>query len=79
MLGRTAAELGLIDELGGEREARTWLAEAKGIARSLPTRDVDWHEDTASWLDLVNEAFGKAVLPERLRLDGLVSVWHPER
>lgn len=79
VLGRNALELGLIDQIGGEGEARTWLAEAKGVRRNLPIEDVTWGKLSTGWFDLVNEAFGKAVLPERLRLDGLISVWHPDR
>ncbi len=39
--GRQALELGLVDALGGEREARAWLAEARGVPASLPVRDVE--------------------------------------
>jgi protease IV len=37
--GRQALELGLIDELGGEAEARDWLARDKGVSKDLPVRD----------------------------------------
>jgi len=38
--GRQALKLGLIDAIGGEREAREWLAEAKQVPATLPARDV---------------------------------------
>jgi protease IV len=37
--GRQALDLGLIDELGGETEARAWLAAAKNVSTDLPIRD----------------------------------------
>jgi protease-4 len=37
--GRQALELGLIDELGGEQQARDWLASAKNVSADLPVRD----------------------------------------
>jgi protease-4 len=41
MSGRQALGLGLIDAIGGEREARAWLAEAHGIPADLRIRDLD--------------------------------------
>lgn len=37
--GRQALDLGLIDELGGETEARAWLASSKNVSTDLPIRD----------------------------------------
>jgi len=39
--GRQAKSLGLIDEIGGEIEARAWLAEKHGIPEGLPVRDLE--------------------------------------
>lgn len=39
--GRQAVELGLVDAIGGEPEARRWLAESKGVPADLRTRDID--------------------------------------
>ena len=38
--GRQALALGLVDQIGGEIEARAWLAETHKIAESLPVQDV---------------------------------------
>lgn len=38
--GRQAKELGLVDEIGGEVEARAWLATKHGISESTPVRDL---------------------------------------
>ena len=79
--GRQAKALGLIDALGGEEEARTWLA-AKGIAADLPIRDLKIQRPEESWSDLVGAAVsaltGKTYLSERLKLDGLLALWHPD-
>ena len=39
--GRQAKALGLVDEIGGETEARAWLAKQHGIAESVPVRDIE--------------------------------------
>lgn len=80
--GRQALEKGLVDELGGEEAARAWLKKERGIDDKLPAEDVDL--DTAKGgmfgLDRVMAWImgGKTLLSERLTLDGLVSVWHPQ-
>ena len=38
--GRQAQKLGLVDEIGGELEARDWLARERGIPASTPVRDM---------------------------------------
>lgn len=38
--GRQARELGLVDEIGGETEARDWLARERGVPTGVPARDV---------------------------------------
>ena len=37
--GRQALDLGLVDEIGGETEARAWLETEKGVAKTVPVRD----------------------------------------
>ena len=38
--GRQALQLGLVDAIGGEQDAREWLAKEKGISADLPVEDV---------------------------------------
>ncbi len=38
--GRQALALGLVDQIGGEREARDWLAAERHVPASLPVQDV---------------------------------------
>jgi protease-4 len=76
--GRQAIENGLIDGIGSEIDARAWLAEVHGIDRGLATRELT-DDGTALWVrQRVASIFGKSLLSETLRLDGLVSVWHPQ-
>ena len=76
--GRQAAANGLIDALGGEDEARAWLAEAHGVPLSLPSRDVAIRRKDDLWSGLIGGMVGKTLFSERLRLDGLISLWHPD-
>jgi protease-4 len=76
--GRQAVAVKLVDEIGGEDEARAWLESAHGVPASLPISDVKIERDTNNVLGLVGGMIGKALFSERLTLDGLVALWHPE-
>ncbi|WP_026380581.1 signal peptide peptidase SppA [Afifella pfennigii] len=86
--GRQAADNGLVDEVGDEDTARAWLESAHSISTDLPAKDwkknnYDFGDFTAATLAFLLQAFGvderiSSVLiqiPERLAVDGLVSVW----
>jgi len=75
--GRQAQANGLVDALGGEEEARAWLAERHGVAADLPVREFAPAEESFAWPTVVHWLFGKALSSERLRLDGLIAVWQP--
>jgi protease IV len=89
--GRQAVPLKLIDRIGGEREAISWLETEKGIAKGLPVRT--WRTDRS--LETLGILGSLGGLADRLGLsgavrllqrgsetadarllDGLVSVWH---
>ena len=76
--GRQAAENKLIDALGGETEARDWLAVERNIPISTPVRDVRIERRGEGLLGMMESIVGKALFSERLTLDGLVSLWHPD-
>lgn len=80
--GRTARELGLVDGLGGEAEALAWLRAEHRIPASLPVRDIPAEPPASAFADMLGSTarglLGKTLIGERLRLDGLVSVWHPD-
>jgi protease-4 len=80
--GRQARALGLVDAVGGEEVAREWLTRERGVKAGLPVRDVRIGREDEFWRDLTSHAFaaltGKSYLPERLTLDGLLALWHPD-
>jgi len=76
--GRQAIKNGLIDALGGERDALKWLEEKKGISSKLPVEDVSLEPPKALINDLFGSWVGKTLFSERVRLDGLIAVWHPK-
>ena len=75
--GRQAREAGLVDAIGGVAEARRWLAENHQINVGLPVKDLDVQDGDEPWRDLIHLVVGKTLFSERLRLDGLLSVWQP--
>jgi len=75
--GRQAKTAGLVDQLGGEEEARSWLAENKKVPETLPVVDVKIKHDEEPWRDFISGMVGKTLLSERLRLDGVMSLWQP--
>lgn len=80
--GRAALQSRLIDGLGGVAEAREWLARTHQIPLALPLRDIPPEPPVGMLEGLGSRTFdallGKSLIPERLRLDGLVSLWHPD-
>ena len=75
--GRQALSLNLIDSIGGEREALAWLGETQGTPGHTPVIDLERDDNPETFFDLVTGLAKKTLLSERLRLDGLMSVWHP--
>lgn len=76
--GRQALTAGLVDAIGGDVEARDWLADRLGLPELPPVIPVRIADDEAPWNRIFDDLVGKAVFSERLRLDGLVSLWHPD-
>lgn len=76
--GRQALAVRLIDGIGGRDEAREWLKTNHNVAKSLPVRRFRPPEEGEFSLRLARQLVGKVLFSERLTLDGLVSVWHPD-
>ena len=75
--GRQAFASGLIDSLGGEEEARQWLVTAKGIKKDVPLKKIVIQRDRHLVREILGNIVGKTMLSTSLRLDGLISLWHP--
>jgi protease-4 len=77
--GRQALGVGLIDQIGGERAARDWLASSKGVARTLPVRNAGQSGVSGGGLlgelPPILEAIWKTLVSQSLSLDGGIAVW----
>jgi protease-4 len=88
--GRQAVAFKLVDEIGDEKVAIDWLTKERKVPKGLKV--IDWKPESESsglfgWLSQsVASAFGISVekiaglvgqISATLKLDGLVSVWHP--
>ncbi len=77
--GRQALKLGLIDAIGGERQAREWLAEAHGVSAKLPVDDVTtggvMARMFAGSLSPLFVGAWKSLLSQGLMLDGAWALW----
>lgn len=76
--GRLALKRKLIDAIGGEDAAIEWLERDKSVAPDLPVHDVKIRGEVDRWIDFLDALGRKTVFSERLTLDGLISVWHPQ-
>jgi len=77
--GQQAVANGLIDEIGGRREALRWLEEEAGIttdAHVVPL-EIEYPEDDLMSA-VLEGSLGKVLSSEGLKLDGLLTVWQPE-
>ena len=62
LTGRQALERRLVDAIGGEPEARAWLAAEKGVPESLPVREVETRSTAKRLLDSAAESAVKTLL-----------------
>jgi protease IV len=91
--GHQALGLGLIDQIGDERDARAWLADTRHLPRDMPVRELKPKDDRVWWrphpsgmleraagaaiVSLVGEIGMKTVTSQGLALDGPVALWQP--
>ena len=78
--GRQALKLGLVDAIGGERAARTWLAINKGVSKDLPVQDIETRSfaerELSGILGPVFLGIWKSLFSQSVMLDGGWAVWH---
>ena len=93
--GREALKLKLIDQIGGEDEAIAWLEKNRDVPKKLKVIDWKTGDSgnlslfrsavrqVATWVGLpvtaVDSLLGPGSALDRVRLDGLVSVWHAQQ
>lgn len=75
--GRQALAEGLVDEIGGEPEARAWLAREKNVSEDLPVSEIEWRNLYQNVIAGSVLGIWKTLISERLKLDGAWSVWQP--
>lgn len=80
--GRQALQAQLIDQFGGERDAKLWLEEELGLTQDLPV--ISYYplplSDFERFTNLLGDQARSALGLENVNvvpLDGLVSLWHP--
>lgn len=91
--GRQAISARLIDQIGGEAVARTWLETEKNLDPGL--KIIDWTEDSVTGIGFFSRALniaaglvglsandravlGISTLSGKRSLDGMLSLWHPQ-
>ena len=75
--GRQALRNGLIDQIGGQKEAIAWLETEKQVPKELKVRKITLRRDVDNLFERLDSLARKTILSERLTLDGLISVWQP--
>ncbi len=75
LTGRQALEAGLIDAIGGEREARAWLAAERGVPAGLPVRAVETRSTAERLFGAAAEGVTKTLLSEWLGVDVPRALW----
>lgn len=75
--GRQALEAGLIDAIGGEREARAWLAAERQVPESLPVRDIETRSTAERLIAQTTESVMKSLFSEWLGVDAPRALWQP--
>jgi protease-4 len=88
--GRQAVELKLVDQIGDEKAAMDWLTKQRNVASGL--KIVDWKpkEESSGLFGWLVQSMAASIgisaekiaaftgqISATLKLDGLVSVWHP--
>ncbi len=80
--GRQALPLGLIDQYGGEHDARLWLARTRNVPLGTPVLDLGKKPRWSAWMDSASfggmvDAMTNLFVSQRVTLDGPMALWQP--
>lgn len=75
--GREALSLGLVDAIGGEPEARAWLAAERQVPAGLPVRDIETRSFAERNFGAVLGGLLRGALEEMLVVDRVRALWQP--
>jgi protease-4 len=75
--GQEALPLHLVDQIGGIADARAWLAQTRGVAADLPTKDVAAAAKGVSILGIKLGGVANLLFSQTLMLDGALALWQP--
>jgi protease-4 len=64
MAGARARDAGLVDAIGGEREARAWLAETRQVPTDLPIRALETRPRFERLMASGSESLARAIFTE---------------
>ena len=73
-----ASGAGLVDVIGCEKDTRAWLEEKHGVLKDTEARDIYDPEEEEMRSDPISSMAGKLLFSERLKLDEVISLWHPQ-
>ena len=76
--GREAVSLNLVDAIGGEEDALAWLQQQNESFKYLEVIDKKSKQPLSFMEQASQSLFGKFFQNSRIKLDGLVAIWHPE-
>ena len=75
--GRQAQTLGLVDEIGGEPEARRWLEQARKVSAALPVEDLKLGSLYERTVGATLAGLWPAALTQLLPQPGAWAIWRP--
>ncbi len=75
--GNQAAQNGLIDEIGGEKEAIQWLNKVKKVDSKLEVEDISTTEPEKSLKDVLLGDTKEKSMIDQITTSGLLAIYHP--
>jgi protease-4 len=75
--GREAVSLGLVDAIGGEAEARAWLAAERSVPATLPVRDIEIRSLAERTFGALLGGLFRGLFEELAVVDRVRALWQP--